>query len=107
MKKIVFYVLFFLFFAFSIGQSAENTYCTTADEAAKEEERRSILLNPNGSFRILINKGQCSDSGLCVLYESFGPCGTIKQQVDRNNDGKCDQVLEWESIVDPEYGVFF
>lgn len=111
MKRIIFFTLFSFLLAVSVGlfegQSAEFTYCTAANEAAKKEERRSILINPNGSFRMLMQEGDCNSIGMCILYEFFGPCGTIKQQIDRNNDGKCDQVLEWQAIVDPQYGVFW
>lgn len=110
MKRMIICTLISFLLAVSVAFTDEKpklTYCEQADAAAREEKRRSILINPDGTFRILVKKGECAPSGMCVLYESYGPCGMIRQLVDVNNDGMCDKVLEWKAIVDPEYGVFF
>jgi hypothetical protein len=110
MKRVVICTLLSFLLAVSVAFTNEKpkmTYCETADQAAKEKERKALLINPDGTFRKLADVGQCTETGVCVLWESYGPCGMIKQFVDLNNDGTCDQVLEWNSIVDPKFGVFW
>lgn len=85
------------------------SYCQQADEAARMTDRRMAYPNPNGDgYQIMLDVGECdAQSDSCVMKESYGPCGGIKQLIDSWNDGTCDYMIEWKSIVDPQYGVFF
>jgi hypothetical protein len=110
MKRMIICTLISFLLAVSVAFTDEKpqmSYCEQANAAAQEEERRSILVNPDGTFRLLAKKGECTDAGMCVMHEFYGPCGMIKQFIDSNNDGVCDKVLEWKAFVDPKYGVFF
>ena len=83
------------------------TYCDQANEIAKGKDRRTITVKQDGSYKMLLNRGECTSEGLCVVAEMYGACGFITQFVDFNSDGKPDFIIEWQSIVDPTYGVFF
>ena len=85
---------------------ADMSYCQTANDAAKEQNRRTLLTDKDGNHELLLNKGECKD-GICVIAESYFPCGGIEQHVDYDGDGTCDDVLFWTSIVDPKYGVYW
>ena len=108
MKRLIITLLLSLLLTipFTSASNAKMTYCQIADEAARDTERRSITVNKDGSYKMLLDKGTCKD-GTCIIEEMYRDCGFIKQLIDANGDGKCDYVIEWQSIVDPTYGVFF
>ena len=85
------------------------SYCTQADEVAKSTDRRMIYPTEDGKdFQKLLDNKECDEStNTCVLRESYGACGSITQFMDGKGNGMCDYVIEWKSIVDPQYGVFF
>jgi len=111
MKKIIIGTILSILFIFSISFASNHpkmTYCDKANKVAQQTDRRTININKDGSYIKLLDKGKCNDQkNACVLCESYGPCGRVSQFIDSNNDGTCDYVLEWKSIVDPTYGVFF
>jgi len=93
--------------AYIYTTQAGMSYCTEANKAALEKDRRLMRVDKDGKHLIMKNIGECYPNGSCVIQESYGPCGMIRQFLDHDNDGVCDIVVEWKSIVDPEYGVFF
>lgn len=104
-QRIIFTILLSILLATPVF-SQGITYCKQADEVSRGKERRSITVNKDGSYKMLLDKGECKDN-TCVIDEIYSHCGFIKQLIDANGDGNCDYVIKWQSIVDPTYGVFF
>ena len=111
MKKIIIGTILSILLAISIsfaGNHPKMTYCDEANKVAQQTGRRTINTNKDGSYIKLLDKGQCNEKkNVCVLYELYGPCGGVSQLIDLDKDGNCDYIVEWQSIVDPTYGVFF
>ena len=111
MKKIIIGTILSILLAISTAfadNQPKMTYCDEANEVAQQTGRRSINTNKDGSYIKLLDRGQCSEEhNVCVINELYGPCGGITQIIDINRDGNYDYILEWQSIVDPTYGVFF
>lgn len=61
----------------------------------------------DGSYKELLNVGECEAVYGCVIDEKTTTGGYIHQFLDFNNDKVCDIIFTWKPIDDPTYGRFY